>query len=82
MDDGILGAALGIQKVILGMRNSILGMALHDLSNTNPEILGATLGAIPGIDGNPHERFSCAPTFSERVFKNWGGPRALGLRIF
>ena len=73
---GILGAALGIQKVILGMRNSILGMASHDLINTKTTILGATPGAIPGIDGNPHERFSFAPTFVERFFKNWGGPRA------
>ena len=67
---GILGAGLGLQKVTLGMRNSILGMAFHDLSNTKPVILGATPGAIPGIDGNPHERFSFAPTFSELFFKN------------
>ena len=73
---GILGAALGIRNSILGMRNSILGMASHDLSNTKPKILGATPGAIPGIDGNPHERFSFAPAFSERFSKNWGGPRA------
>ena len=25
---------------------------------------------------NPPERFSFAPAFSERFFKNWGGPRA------
>ena len=73
---GFLGAALGIRNSILGIRNSILGMASHDLSNTKTIILGATPGAIPGIDGNPHERFSCAPAFSERFFKNWGGPRA------
>ena len=73
---GILGAALGIQKVILGMRNSILGTASHDLSNTKTRILGATAGAIPGIDGNPHERFSFAPSFSEHFFENWDGPRA------
>ena len=35
-----------------------------------------TPGAIPGVDGNPHERFSFAPAFLERFFKNWGGPRA------
>ena len=69
---GILGAALGIQNSILGIRNFILGMASHDLSNTKPTILGATPGVIPGIYGNPHEIFS----FSERFFKNWGGPRA------
>ena len=56
----ILGAALGIQRN-LGMRNSILGMASHDLSNTKTTILGATPRAILGIDGNPHEKFSCAP---------------------
>ena len=59
----ILRAALGIQKLILGMRNSILGMASHDLSNTKTAILGATPGAILGIDGDPHERFSFAPPF-------------------
>ena len=50
-------------------------MASHDLTNTNTTILGATPGAIPGIDGNPRERASFAPAFSERFFKNWGGPR-------
>ena len=55
---GILGAALGIGNSILGIRNSILGMASHDLINTKPRILGATLGAIPGIAANPPERFS------------------------
>ena len=64
----ILRAALGIQNSILGMRSSILGMASHDLSNTETTILGATPGAIPGINGNPHERFSFAPPFSERFF--------------
>ena len=73
---GILGAALGIQKPILRMRSSILGMASHDLSNTKSIILGATPGAILGIDGHPHERFSFAPAFSELFFLNWGGPRA------
>ena len=73
---GILEATLGIQNSILGIRNSILGMASHDWSNMKTTILGATPGAIPGIHGNPHERFSFAPAFSERFFKNWGGPRA------
>ena len=67
--------ALGIVNSILGVRNSILGMASHDLINTKPTILGATLGAIPGIAANPPERFSFAPSFSERFFENWGGPR-------
>ena len=73
---GILGAALGIPKLILRMRNSILRMASRGLSNTKTTILGATPGAILGIDGYPHERFSFAPVFSERFFKNWGGPCA------
>ena len=73
---GILGAALRIRNSILGVQNSILGRASHDLSNTKTTILGATLGAIPGIGGSPHERFSFAPPFSERFFENWGGPRA------
>ena len=54
---GILGATLGIRNSILGIRNSILGMASHDLSNTKTTILGATPGAIPGIDGNHMKDF-------------------------
>ena len=74
---GILGAALGIGNSILGIRNSILGMASHELINTKPTIrIGATLGAIPGIAANPHEIFTFDPAFSERFFRNWGGPRA------
>ena len=73
---GVFSEQLGIGNSILGIRNSILGMASHDLINTKTTILGATLGAIPGIAANPPERFSFAPAFSERVFKNWGGPRA------
>ena len=63
---GILGATLGMKNSILRIRNSILGMASHDLSNTKTTILGATHGAIPGTDGNPHERFSFAPPFSQK----------------
>ena len=73
---GALGEFRGILRVALGIRNSILGMSSHDLSNTKTKILGATPGAIPGTDKNPHERFSFAPAFSERLFKNWGGSRA------
>ena len=58
------------------MRNPILGMASQDLSNTKTTILGATPGVIPGIFGNPLERFSFAPPFSERFVENRGGPRA------
>ena len=65
-----------VDESILGKKNSILGMASHDLSNTKTTILGAAPGAILGIDGNPHESFSFAPAFSKRFFKNWGAPRA------
>ena len=68
--------SIGVQKIILGMRSLILGMPSRDLSNAKARILGATLGAIPGIAANPIERFSFVPAFSERFFKNWGGPRA------
>ena len=56
---GILGAALEVQKIILGM-------ASHDLSNAKATILGASPGAIPGIDGRPHQGLSFAPALSER----------------
>ena len=38
--------------MILRMQKLILGMASHHLCNAKPTILGATPGAIPGIDGN------------------------------
>ena len=68
----ILGAALGVQKLILGMRNPIIGMASHDLSNAKTTILGATLGALPIIVANAPETFSFAPAFSERFFQELG----------
>ena len=55
---------------------SILGMASHDLSNTKTTILGATPGVIPGIGGNPQERFSFAPSILGAFFfffSNIGG---------
>ena len=69
---GILRAALGVQKIILGMRNPILGMVSHDWSDAKATILGATLRAIPGIGGNPHERSSFASAFSEHLFQELG----------
>ena len=49
------------------------------MSNT---ILGATPRAIPGNDGNPHERFSFAPAFSE-LFQalGWSPARQKGSLI-
>ena len=32
-------------------------------------------------DWNPHDRVSCAPAFSERFHKNWGGPCAPEFRV-
>ena len=55
---GALGEFRGILGAALGIRNSIFGMASHDLNNTKTTLLGASPGAIPRIDGNPHERFS------------------------
>ena len=74
---GILGAALGIGNSILGIRNSILGMASHDLSNTKPTILGATLGAIPGIAANPPERFSIGVVPAHQTLDASGASEAL-----
>ena len=55
------------------MRNPILGMASRDLCNAKTRILGATPGAVPGIDENPHERFSFSPTVGQAVvgIQNW-----------
>ena len=66
----------------------LLGMGSHDLSNTKTKILGATPGAIPGIDGNPHERFSFAPAPLQKCVGdfcsiNFGGfCREFSWRIF
>ena len=69
---GILGAALGIRNSIIGIRNSILGMAFHDLSNMKTISLGATPGAIPGIDGKP-----ICPCILGALFQELGwSPRA------
>ena len=56
-------------------------MASHNLSNMKTTILEATPGEILGIDGNPRGRFSFALVFSERFFKNWGGPRVQDLNL-
>ena len=47
-------------------------MASHALINTKPTILGATLGAIPGIAANPPERFSFAPCILGAFFHELG----------
>ena len=54
------------------MRNPMLGMESHDLCNAKTTILGATPGAIPGIDGNLHGSFSFAHAFSEGFLQALG----------
>ena len=49
------------QKVILGMRNLIFGMASQDLSKANATILGATPGVLLRTEGNPHEGMQLPP---------------------
>ena len=49
------------------MRDHILGVASHDLSNAKTTIPGAAPATLSKLDGNQHERFSCAPD-SRRVF--------------
>ena len=48
----------------------------RDLCNTKTTIFGAAPGAIPGVGGNHMKDFHLPHAFSERFFKNWGGPRA------
>ena len=65
-NSGVFSEKLSEFNVILGMRKSILGMASHEfIEQYETTILGATPGVIPGIDGNPAERFSFAHAFSE-----------------
>ena len=54
------------------MQNPILGMASHDLCYAKTTTLGATPGAIPGIDGKPHGRLSFAHACYERFFEELG----------
>ena len=77
---GILGAALGIPQLILGKRNSILGMASHDLCNAKTTILGATPGGILGIDGCPHER-KCKMGLSEQGYGSYVVHASCTLRL-
>ena len=69
---GALGEFRGILGAALGIRNSILEMASHDLSNTKTTIFGATPGAIPGIDGNPHLGIRKGGG-AKRIVRFWGG---------
>ena len=71
MFQGILRAALRVQKITLRMRNPILGMASHNLCTAKTIILGATPGAIPGIDGT-HMEIVHLPMNSRSVFSRIG----------
>ena len=51
---GYSGSSYRSSKHTSRNEKSILGIASLDLSNTKTTILGATPGAIPGIDGNPN----------------------------
>ena len=68
----ILGAALRIQKMILGIRNSRNGTSL--LEQWKATVLEATLGVIPHIDGNPHERFHVRLHSQSFFLRIWGAP--------
>ena len=46
---------------------------LEQYENHTSRYLGATLGAIPQIDGNPHENLTFAPAFSVVNFTAGGG---------
>ena len=74
---GIRAATVRIKKVILAIRNYILGMASHDLSNTKTTILRATPGAILGIDGGPTWKIIVCPIHSRSVLSGIGVVPAL-----
>ena len=59
----------------------ILGMASHDLSSARTHNSRSNSRSNSWNCCEPTRKISFAPAFSERFFKNWGGPRApeLGL---
>ena len=67
---GILRAALGIQKLIFGIWNFTLGMASHDLSNTKTTILGEHTW-----------RFSFALAFSQIFLNLWFAKPMVCVRV-
>ena len=58
------------------MRNPILGMAAHDLCNAKTPEFSEQLPSNSQNCWEPTWKLSFAHAFSERYFKNWGGPRA------
>ena len=67
----ILGATLGVQKIMLGMRNPVLGMASRDLCNAKTTVLGATPKRFPELMGTHMKDFHL-PMHSRRFFSNIG----------
>ena len=57
-----------LEKAALGIRNSILGMASHDLINTKPAILGAIPAELP----RTHPKDFHLPLHSRSVFSRIG----------
>ena len=79
---GILGAALRVQKSILGMRNPILGMASHDLGNAKPQFSEQLLERFLEMVGTHMKDFHLPLHSRSFSFKNWGGPRAPDSKLF
>ena len=72
----ILGAALGVQELILGMRNAILAMASHDLCNAKPQFSEQLPERCPELMGT-HMEDVHLPMHSRSVFFLLGwSPRA------
>ena len=75
---GILGAAVGVQKMILGMRNSTLGMASRDLSKTQKTVPGRV--RVNFAQNRGHEKATTKPRKSHEkgpntAFLDRRGPR-------
>ena len=78
---GILGAALGVQKIILGMGNPILGRASHDLSNTEPQFSEQLSEQFPELMGTRPKDFHL-PLHSRSVFSRIGVVPACQIKGF
>ena len=67
---GILGAALGMQEVTLGTRNSILRIyGISQLEQYEKHNSQSHSGSDSQIDENPHERFAFALAFSDQFLR-------------
>ena len=75
---GILGAALGIGNSILGIRKFHSRNGLSRLDQYETHNSRSNSRSDSRNCREPTRKISFAPAFSERFFKNWGGPRAVG----